>query len=219
MGKNPPTMWETRVQSLDQDNPLEKRMATHSTFLAWRIPWTEEPCGLQSTRSQRVGHDWETFTFSVLLAGRPHNKTFLKNQCHNIDFCAYRTVRPCSVTYLQSFHSLHWIQIYTQDFCDLRVLPGFPWWLRWESICLQCWRPGFDPWVGKILWRRKWQPTPVLLPGKSHGRSLVGYSPWGRKESDTTERLYFTSGFYQWEFYQSTSYKILGRGDNWGGEL
>ena len=48
--------------------------------------------------------------------------------------------------------------------------------------------PGFDPWVRKILWRRKWQPTPVLLPGKSHGwKSLVGYSPWGRKESDTTE--------------------------------
>ena len=44
--------------------------------------------------------------------------------------------------------------------------------------------------VGKIPWRRKWQSTPVLLPGKSHGqRSLVGYSPWGRKESDTTEQL------------------------------
>ncbi|CAI9153806.1 unnamed protein product [Rangifer tarandus platyrhynchus] len=48
--------------------------------------------------------------------------------------------------------------------------------------------PGFDPWVGKIPWRMKWQPTPVLLPGKSHGqRSLVGYSPLGRYESDTTE--------------------------------
>ena len=48
--------------------------------------------------------------------------------------------------------------------------------------------PGFNPWVRKIPWRRKWQPTPVFLPGKSHGwRSLVGYSPWGRKESDTTE--------------------------------
>ena len=52
--------------------------------------------------------------------------------------------------------------------------------------------PGFDPWVGKIPWRRKWQPPPVLLPGKFHGlRSLVGYSPWDRKESDTTERLQF----------------------------
>ena len=55
-------------------------------------------------------------------------------------------------------------------------------------------RPGFDPWVGKMPWRRKWQPTPVLLPGKSHGwRSLVGYSPWGCKELDSTERLLFLS--------------------------
>ena len=51
----------------------------------------------------------------------------------------------------------------------------------------------FDPWVGKILWRRNWQPTPVPLPGKSHGwKSLVGYSQWGHKESDTTERLHLT---------------------------
>ena len=50
------------------------------------------------------------------------------------------------------------------------------------------------PWVGTIPWRRKWQPTPVFLPGKSHGRRiLLGYSPWGRKESDTTARLHFTS--------------------------
>ena len=50
------------------------------------------------------------------------------------------------------------------------------------------------PWVGKIPWRRKWQLTPVLLPGKFHGqRSLVSYSPRGLKESDTTERLHFTS--------------------------
>ena len=56
------------------------------------------------------------------------------------------------------------------------------------STCLQCGRPRFDPWVGKIPWRRKWQPTPVLLPEKSHGqRSLVDYSPWGCKESDTQQ--------------------------------
>ena len=68
---------------------------------------------------------------------------------------------------------------------------SLPWWLRQKSICLQCGRPRFDPWVGKILWRRKWQPTPVLLPGKSYGqRSLVCYSLWGRKESDTTEQLH-----------------------------
>ena len=47
-----------------------------------------------------------------------------------------------------------------------------------------------DPWVGKIPWSRRWQPSPVFLPGKFHGqRSPAGYSPWGHKESDTTERL------------------------------
>ena len=49
----------------------------------------------------------------------------------------------------------------------------------------------FHPWLRKILWRGKWQPTPVLLPGKSHGqRSVVSYSPWGHKESNPTEQLY-----------------------------
>ena len=49
-------------------------------------------------------------------------------------------------------------------------------------------RSTFDPWVGKISWRRKWQPTLIFLPGKLHGqRSLVGYSPWGCKESKRTE--------------------------------
>jgi len=60
-----------------------------------------------------------------------------------------------------------------------------------KKICLQfrsLRRHGFDPRLGKIPWRRKWQPTPVFLPGKSHGqRSWWGYSPWSRKESDTTE--------------------------------
>ena len=55
--KSLPAMQETRVQSLGQEDLLEKEMATHSSILAWRIPWTEEPGGLQSTRSQRVGHD------------------------------------------------------------------------------------------------------------------------------------------------------------------
>ena len=51
-------------------------------------------------------------------------------------------------------------------------------------------RYGFNAWVQKVLWRRKWQPTPVFLPGKSHDkRRLVHYSPWGCKESDMTEHL------------------------------
>ena len=57
MVKNPPAMWETWVQSLGWEDPLEKGMATHSSILAWRIPRTEEPGGLVSIGSQRVGHD------------------------------------------------------------------------------------------------------------------------------------------------------------------
>ena len=63
-------------------------------------------------------------------------------------------------------------------------LPG--WISDQESTC-QCRRLGFDPWGGKIPWRRKWQPTPVFLPGESHGqRSLVGYSSWGHRSCGVT---------------------------------
>ena len=55
--KNPPAMQETQVRSLGQEDPLEEGMATHSSALAWRIPWTEEPGGLQSVELQRVRHD------------------------------------------------------------------------------------------------------------------------------------------------------------------
>ena len=58
MVKNLPTMPETQVQSLGRADPLEKDMATHSSILAWRIPWTEEPGGLHSMGWQRVGHDY-----------------------------------------------------------------------------------------------------------------------------------------------------------------
>ena len=63
--KNLPETWETQVQSLGQKHPLEKGMAIHSSILAWRIPWTEEPDRLQSIVSQRVGHDWATNTFTL----------------------------------------------------------------------------------------------------------------------------------------------------------
>ena len=64
-------------------------------------------------------------------------------------------------------------------------------WFSWERICLQCGRPGFDPWLGKIPWRRERLPTPVFWPGEFHAL----YSPWGCKELDTTEclSLHFTS--------------------------
>ena len=75
---------------------------------------------------------------------------------------------------------LYWHIIFPAT--PLRELPQ--WLSGKESIC-QCRRPKFDPWVGKIPWRRKWQPTPVFLPGKFHGqRSLAGYSPWNCKGAE-----------------------------------
>ena len=125
-----PAMWETWVRSLGREDPLEKEMATHSSTLAWRIPWTEEPGGLQSTGSQRVRHIWAT---SISLSFSLGVQTI---------------------------------------------------------ICLQCRRPEFNPWAQKIPWRREWQPTPVFLLGEFHGqRILAGFSPWGCKETDVTERL------------------------------
>ena len=95
--------FETWLQSLGREDPLEKEMAIHSSTLAWKIPWTEEPGRIQSMGSQRVRHDWAT-----------------------------------------SLHFMHW--------------------------------------------RRKWQPTPVFLPGEHQGwQSLVGCSLCGRTELDTTD--------------------------------
>ena len=64
--KNLPEVWKTWVWFLGWEDPLEKGTATHSNILAWKISWTEEPGGLQSMGSQRVGHDWATYTFTLL---------------------------------------------------------------------------------------------------------------------------------------------------------
>ena len=71
---------------------------------------------------------------------------------------------------------------------------GFPRWRSGKEFscqCRRCRRHWFDPWVGKIPCQRKWQPTPVFLPGKSsRQRNLVGYSPWGHKDSGVTEHTH-----------------------------
>ena len=76
---------------------------------------------------------------------------------------------------------------------------GLPRWFSSKESTCQCRRHWFNPWVGKSPWRRKWQPTSVVLPGKSHGQSsLAGYSPWGPKESDTTEQLNHNKSSTAW---------------------
>ena len=81
-------------------------------------------------------------------------------------------------------------ELNTEDLNNTIIQLGLPWWLNGKESTCQCRRQGFHPWVRKIPWRRKWQPTPVFLPGESHGQSsLEGYSPWGLKELDTNYRL------------------------------
>ena len=85
MVNNLPEMWETWVQSLGWEDTLQKGIATHSSILAWRIPWTEEPGELQSMGFQRVGHDWapNTFTFNIHI----YTHTYLIHKCTYIYVC------------------------------------------------------------------------------------------------------------------------------------
>ena len=81
-------------------------------------------------------------------------------------------------TYFHTLSSISGAYIYDLPTCT----SGFPWWLSSKERACQCRRRGLDPWVRKIPWRRKWQPTPLFLCGKSHAqRTLEGYSPWDRK--------------------------------------
>ena len=118
-------------------------MAPHSSTLAWKTPWMEEPGGLPSMGSHRVEHDWSDLAAAAAAA--------------MITFWASQAA----------------------------------WWLKKKKSAVQE-MPKTQIWHSwvEISWNRKWQPTSVFLPGKFHGqRSLVGYSPWGRKKADTTEWL------------------------------
>jgi len=93
--------------------------------------------------------------------------------------------------------NLSWSDFDTASYIKLVFMWGLLWWLNGKESAFQCRRHGFYPWVGKIPWRRKWQPLPLFLPGKSYEqRSLAGYSPWGHKRvgSDlATEQQQFMS--------------------------
>ena len=76
---------EMLVRSLGQEDPLEEEMATHSSILAWKIPWTEEPGGLQSTGSQRVGHDWSYLAHMHVLRLHRVSKTKFNQKRENAE--------------------------------------------------------------------------------------------------------------------------------------
>ena len=166
-------MRETWAQSLGQEDPLEKKMATHSGTLAWKIPWTEDLVRLQSMGSQRVGHDWAT---SLTFSG-PHKLERLTG-LHVVWFLV-------EVIISQGDLKINWNLIYLKHLLKELLhsyhLMGFPGDSSGKEPACQCRRfkrRRLDPWVGKIPWRRSWQPTSVFLPEESNGqRSLAGYGP------------------------------------------
>ena len=133
MVKRLPAMQETRVQSLGWEDPLEKEMAAHSSILAWKIPWTEEPGRLSSMGSQRVGHDWATslslyfhFTFTFHVSSISGFWPLHLLPCSS--FLTYKKLRWCRLSWVQlsqhgdSCWGITRIQLYPQ-FRDCASLP------------------------------------------------------------------------------------------------
>ena len=87
---------------------------------------------------------------------------------------------------------IHWVFIIILELSPNYAFSGLLWCLKWLGTCLQYRRPGFCPWIGKIPWKRKWQPTPVFLPGEFHGQRNWWAIVDGVAESDTTEWLVYT---------------------------
>ena len=111
-----------------------------------------------------------------MICGAYFNKNVVKNPFN----CALRSFH-LTFNWKQSIHEVKTRVLWEQ------VVSKFPGGTRGKGPIGLCRRCGFNPWIGKIPWRRKWQPIPVFLPGEPHGqRSLAGSSPWDHKESDAT---------------------------------
>ena len=142
-------------------------METHSSILAWWIPWTGEPGGLLSMGLHRVGHDWSDL--AAAECGQHQNWFFFVTLYST---GAEKAMAPHSSTLAWK---ISWMEEpgRLQSMGSLRVIHDWA-----TSLAL----------FSFMHWRRKWQPTPVFLPGESHGQgSLVGCCLWGHTESDMTE--------------------------------
>ena len=165
MVKNPPAIWETWIQSLGWKDPLEEGMTTHSSILAWRIPMDR---GAWWATVHRVS---KSQTWLQLSRG-------------------HRT-RESTVTHslLNSQWPAEWTEHGESGVCSTKIEVNYTGRLQsMESLRVRHnWATSLSLFTF-MHWRRKWQPTPVFLPGQSQGQgSLVGCCLWGLTESDTTE--------------------------------
>ena len=198
-----PAMWETWVWSLGWEDPLEKEMATHSSILAWRIPWTEKPGGLQSMGSQRVVHDWATsFSFPFMgpdamilvfwtLSFKPGfsllSLIFIKMLFRSFSFSGTRVVSLCiwhcwyspgnldSILWVIQPGILHAV-LCIWVFLGGSVIKNLS--AMQETSCNAV-DTGSTPGLGRSL-QKEMASHSSILAGKSHRqRSLASYSLWG----------------------------------------
>ena len=122
--KNAPAMQETRVQSLGQEDPLEQEVATHSRILAWEIPWTEEPDGLQTMGSQTTGYNWVTTEAPVLRCVYDPNQ--LIPPAPHLSLLAAVTFFPKSVYLFLFCDEVHLNPFFDSTRRDILWYPAFP---------------------------------------------------------------------------------------------
>ena len=143
-----------------------------------------------SSRGPSLPRDWTHFSYVSCIGG-----WVLYDYCHLgspvpwiVQPISTLTFTPATLFAYSSIHSS-----ISSSFAPFLLLfslesKGLPWWLNGKKSTCQSRKHTFNPWIRKIPWRRKWQPTPVFLLGKTHRqRSLAGYSPWDHKKSDIAE--------------------------------
>ena len=153
-------------------------MAPHSSTVAWKIPWTEKPGRLQSMGSHRVGHDWSDLAAAVRIyaAGKRICRDPTLPSLWNLYLClpgcslALPGMGICSSKAPPRVPLDPTPRLSLCHHSSVKFDQGLPWWLNGRESTCQCRGRGFDPWVRKISWRRKWQSTPEFLLGKYHRR-------------------------------------------------
>ena len=142
------------------------------------------PCTAAGQASLSFTNSWSLFKYMSIKSVMRSNHLIL---CHCL-LCLPSTFPSIRVFSSKSVLCIRWPEFWSFSFS---ISPSNEYWTSLVAQMVKC-QSTMRERVGKIPWRRKWQSTPGLLPGKSHGqRSLVGYSPWGRKDLDMTERLHF----------------------------
>ena len=148
MVKHLPTVWETRIQSLGQEELLEKEMATYSSTLAWKIPWTEEPGRLQSMGSQTVGHDWAT---SMSMSTPVYVRVLLLQSCLTLYDPMDCSPPGFSVHGVLQARILEWVAYpFSRDLPDPAIKHGSP---AWQVDSLPAELSG-KPQRGEVKWSR-----------------------------------------------------------------